>query len=115
MQRLGIDVGGTHTDAVWLDKRRVVASVKAETTQDVESGIVNAVTRLLSTPSLEARTATDLGAVMLGTTHFTIAVVERCGLSRIGAIRIGLPTDPTSWCSCVAALDVRIINRPRKD
>ena len=38
--RLGIDVGGTHTDAVILDeKNTLVAKTKARTTADVSSGI----------------------------------------------------------------------------
>jgi len=44
MRRIGIDVGGTNTDAL-----------------------------------------------MIGTTHFTNAVVERRGLTRVAAVRIGLP------------------------
>ena len=45
--RVGIDVGGTHTDAVLLNQGEVVASVKTPTTQDVTSGILSALTQLL--------------------------------------------------------------------
>ncbi|MCP9380394.1 hydantoinase/oxoprolinase N-terminal domain-containing protein, partial [Lacticaseibacillus paracasei] len=38
--RLGIDVGGTNTDAVILDEQQtVVASIKTHTTADIEAGI----------------------------------------------------------------------------
>ena len=47
MRRIGIDVGGTNTDAVLLANRTVVHAVKTPTTEDVTSGIVAAL-RLLS-------------------------------------------------------------------
>lgn len=86
MKRIGIDVGGTNTDAVLIDGGRVVASVKAQTTPNITSGMVNAV-RLLS-----AKCDTDgLDGVMVGTTHFINAVVQRRDLAKVGAIRIGAP------------------------
>jgi N-methylhydantoinase A/oxoprolinase/acetone carboxylase beta subunit len=85
---IGIDVGGTNTDAVLIDDGEVVASVKTATTEDVTSGIVSALRALLAkAPSI--RDGVD--AVMIGTTHFTNAVVERKHLSKIAAVRIGLP------------------------
>ncbi|MEM9208385.1 MAG: hydantoinase/oxoprolinase N-terminal domain-containing protein, partial [Pseudomonadota bacterium] len=38
--RIGVDVGGTHTDAVLLDGTDLVASTKALTSADVTSGIL---------------------------------------------------------------------------
>ena len=40
MKRIGIDVGGTNTDAVLVENNTVVAAVKVPTTQDVISGVV---------------------------------------------------------------------------
>ncbi len=53
--RLGIDVGGTNTDAVVLDERaRRVARCKSPTTPDVSSGIRNALHGLLAAyPNLD--------------------------------------------------------------
>ena len=45
--RIGIDVGGTNTDAVLMDRDRVVSSCKATTTSDVSSGITTALEGLL--------------------------------------------------------------------
>ena len=86
--RIGIDVGGTNTDAVLMDGRTVVGWAKSPTTRDVSSGITNVLTTLLTETQV---TPGAIRAVMLGTTHFTNAVVERRNLSRTAVLRIGLP------------------------
>jgi N-methylhydantoinase A/oxoprolinase/acetone carboxylase beta subunit len=87
--RLGIDVGGTNTDAVILDlSDRVVAKVKSPTTPDVGTGIVNALQSVLTTSGLPPG---SIRYAMLGTTHCTNAVVTRRGLSAVGVIRLGAP------------------------
>jgi N-methylhydantoinase A/oxoprolinase/acetone carboxylase beta subunit len=86
--RIGVDVGGTNTDAVLMDGQTVVAATKTPTTGDVSSGIAAAIRTVLA----EGNCAPDrLTAVMIGTTHFTNAFVERRRLTRIGVIRIGAP------------------------
>jgi len=87
--RIGIDVGGTHTDAVLLDGDAVISSVKALTSADVTTGILEALEHLLSDSGINE---SAVEAVMLGTTQFTNAVVERRQLSKVAAIRIGLPS-----------------------
>ncbi len=85
---IGIDVGGTNTDAVLIEGRKVEASVKTTTTEDVTTGIVRALSALVAkSPGLLG----SVRAVMIGTTHFTNAVIERRRLSRVAAVRIGLP------------------------
>ncbi|MEE9298154.1 MAG: hydantoinase/oxoprolinase N-terminal domain-containing protein, partial [Acidimicrobiia bacterium] len=86
--RLGIDVGGTNTDAVLMDGRRVVATLKTPTTEDVSSGIVTALSDLLAEAAADVA---DVTAVMIGTTHFTNAVVEGRRLAPTAAIRLGAP------------------------
>lgn len=86
--RVGIDVGGTNTDAVLLDGDRLVASVKRSTTQDVAGGVLAALGALLEAAGTGAG-AVD--AVMIGTTQFTNAVVARRDLVRTGVLRLGLP------------------------
>jgi N-methylhydantoinase A/oxoprolinase/acetone carboxylase beta subunit len=86
--RIGIDVGGTNTDAVLMDGLRVVAKVKTPTTEDVTGGITTALRHVLETSG----TPTErVNAVMIGTTHFTNAVVERRRLEPTAALRLGLP------------------------
>ncbi|MEZ5666822.1 MAG: hydantoinase/oxoprolinase family protein [Alphaproteobacteria bacterium] len=86
--RIGVDVGGTNTDAVLLDGDRVVASVKAPTTADVGGGIVAAVRDVLAGAGVAAGT---LDSVMIGTTQFTNAFVERRRLIEVAVIRLALP------------------------
>jgi N-methylhydantoinase A/oxoprolinase/acetone carboxylase beta subunit len=86
--RIGIDVGGTNTDAVLMDDLTVVSKIKTPTTEDVTSGITTALKHVLETSG----TATSaVAAVMIGTTHFTNAVVERRRLTKTATIRLGLP------------------------
>jgi len=86
--RIGVDVGGTNTDAVLMDDRVVLAKLKTPTTEDVTSGITTAIRSVLA----QSGTATDaIASVMIGTTHFTNAIVERKHLSPVAAIRLGLP------------------------
>ncbi len=87
--RLGVDVGGTHTDAVLVERDgRLLAKVKVPTSPDVTGGIRGAISELL------ARSAAPTGRVthvMLGTTHATNAVLERKGLARTAVLRVGGP------------------------
>ena len=86
--RIGVDVGGTNTDAVLMDDRKVVAKLKTPTTEDVTDGITTAIASVLE----QSGTSTDqIASVMIGTTHFTNAIVERRQLQPVGVIRIGLP------------------------
>ncbi len=106
MRVIGIDVGGTNTDAVLLDDRRVLDAVKRPTTPDVSTGISEALGEIVRRRPPESQ---PVDAVMLGTTHFTNAVAQRRGLSKVAAIRIGLPAtaylEPlVDWPSDLAAL-----------
>ena len=86
--RIGIDVGGTNTDAVLMDGMEVRSWRKTPTTADVSSGILAALRAVLEE---SGTAASDITAVMIGTTHFTNAVVERKRLLEVAAIRLGLP------------------------
>jgi len=74
---LGIDTGGTFTDAVLLaDGRQVVATAKALTTHwDLALGIGNAIRAVLAQPTAVPR-ATAVSLVCVSTTLATNAVVE---------------------------------------
>jgi N-methylhydantoinase A/oxoprolinase/acetone carboxylase beta subunit len=78
---IGVDVGGTNTDACILRRRRkfkeqnkesetekvvIVCSKKATTTKDVTTGIVTAISSCLE---VEKREMEEIDAVMIGTTR----------------------------------------------
>ncbi|MBB5135807.1 N-methylhydantoinase A/oxoprolinase/acetone carboxylase beta subunit [Thermocatellispora tengchongensis] len=87
--RVGIDVGGTNTDAVALDDGdRILARAKRPTSPDVTGGLRAALAAVLD--ELGERAAA-VGRVMLGTTHATNAILERRGLGRVAVLRLGAP------------------------
>jgi N-methylhydantoinase A/oxoprolinase/acetone carboxylase beta subunit len=86
--RIGIDVGGTNTDAVLMDGREVLAEFKTLTTPEVTDGIVAALTGLQQARPFPPE---QVSTVMIGTTHFTNAVVEAQRLAPTATLRLGLP------------------------
>jgi len=87
--RIGIDVGGTHTDAVILEQQSVIASTKVLTSANVKDGVVNALDEVLAAGGVDHA---QVEAVMIGTTQFTNAVIERRELAPTAIIRIALPS-----------------------
>jgi N-methylhydantoinase A/oxoprolinase/acetone carboxylase beta subunit len=87
---LGIDTGGTYTDAVLFDDvDGVIASAKALTTKyDLTVGIREAIDRVLGNGSNPA----DVRLVSLSTTLATNAIVEGHG-APVGLLLIGYPPD----------------------
>ncbi|WP_018085003.1 hydantoinase/oxoprolinase N-terminal domain-containing protein [Desulfurispora thermophila] len=87
--RIGIDVGGTNTDAVLVDENmQLVESIKVPTTKDVSSGIFEALHRVLEKSKVNRN---NIKYAMLGTTHATNAIVERKRLCKTAIVRIGRP------------------------
>lgn len=106
MYRLGIDVGGTNTDAALIDENlQVIAAVKSPTTENVEDGIVAAMSAVLDKAGIDRD---QVGWAMLGTTQCTNAIVERKGLSPVAILRIGDPASVSmppmvDWADDIAA------------
>lgn len=96
MRRIGIDVGGTNTDAVLIDNGEVLRAVKAPTSEDVTGGIIAALSALRAAPAGQG----DVDSVMIGTTHFVNAIVQRRSLSPVGALRIGDPVSGSLMPFC---------------
>jgi N-methylhydantoinase A/oxoprolinase/acetone carboxylase beta subunit len=88
LMRIGIDVGGTNTDAVLIEGTTVLAEIKVATSPDVMTGIVSALAGLQEQRPFDPA---SLVAVMIGTTHFINAIVEGARLSATAAVRLGLP------------------------
>lgn len=77
----GIDIGGTHTDAVLVnEKGEIVRSYKTTTTFPLEEGVKKGLQNV-------ARGVT-LQAIHIGTTHALNALLEGKDLYKVGVIRI---------------------------
>ena len=88
MIRIGIDVGGTNTDAVIMNKDSIVAAAKFPTSANVMDGVVGVLQQVMGDNGI---TTHQIDAVMIGTTHFTNAVIERRHLAKTAIIRLCLP------------------------
>lgn len=89
MYKIGIDVGGTNTDAVIIDEKlELVHGVKVPTSGDIQAGIENALHKVMSESEISP---SKISYAMLGTTQCTNAIVERKKLSKVGVIRLGYP------------------------
>ena len=89
MYRIGIDVGGTNTDAIILDERhQLIHAVKSPTSLDIKTGIESSLRQLLQEAKIDKAQITH---AMLGTTQCTNAIVERKKLAKVGVIRLGYP------------------------
>ena len=86
--QIGVDVGGTNTDGVIMSEGKVLVSDKKVTTSNVADGVFNVIKSVLDKGKISADKITS---VMVGTTHFTNALVERKKLQKIAAIRLCLP------------------------
>ena len=94
MRRIGIDVGGTNTDAVLIEDGKVADAVKAPTSEDVTTGILDSLKSLAATGVLKDSDGKlkRIDGVMIGTTHFINAVVQRRHLTKVAALRLGMPS-----------------------
>ena len=100
---VGLDTGGTFTDAALLDmtERRVVASAKSLTTRhDLAIGVGNAIEALLTSWK---GNRDDISLVSLSTTLATNAVVESVG-GAVCLILIGFDAEMTGRAGLTDAL-----------
>ncbi|MDE3055456.1 MAG: hydantoinase/oxoprolinase family protein, partial [Verrucomicrobiota bacterium] len=83
---IGMDIGGTNTDAVLLDEQnKIVWAVKTTTTEDISLGFEAALTNLIEQSAVSPE---QIQGVFLGTTHATNAILQKRDLFRVGVIRI---------------------------
>jgi N-methylhydantoinase A/oxoprolinase/acetone carboxylase beta subunit len=86
--QLGLDVGGTHVDAVVMDRRgRLLAKAKLPVTGRLRDDLGAAVRAVSADSSLEP---SRIARVML-CTHRRGALAAQPGLRRVGVLRIGSP------------------------
>ncbi len=85
---IGVDVGGTNSDAVVLDEGGQVLSWAKETTSaDVTSGVKAVVGKALEGIRGGGRRG-DVRRVCIGTTHFLNAVLQKRHLARVSVVRL---------------------------
>ena len=66
MYKLGIDVGGTNTDAVLIDENRaVIADIKYPTSADIYDGILGAMRTVLEVSGVGDKKAARYGRAFL--------------------------------------------------
>ncbi|WP_419848438.1 hydantoinase/oxoprolinase N-terminal domain-containing protein [Candidatus Poriferisocius sp.] len=86
--RIGIDVGGTNTDAVVIDSDGgVLSAVKVATTPEPIDGIRESLDKVLHDVDKGL-----VGKAMLGTTHPTNAIIQRQDLDTVGVLRLAAPS-----------------------
>ncbi len=89
---VGIDIGGTNTDAVLVGQDgEIVAKIKIATSERLHESVVEAIQTLCP--------GKDIARIAIGTTFATNAVLERKELSQVGVIRIAgqKPTIPSGY------------------
>ena len=80
--KLGIDIGGTHTDGVLVDQTgAIVATHKVATTSEVSDGFSTLLRALVSDPK-------SIVGVFIGTTHAANALLQKEGLCKAGLLRL---------------------------
>ncbi|KAJ3719783.1 hypothetical protein C8R42DRAFT_671796 [Lentinula raphanica] len=122
--RIGVDVGGTNTDACLIDpfapaspNRGILSWHKSVTTSNPSHGIENVINAVLEQANADPN---DIASVTIGTTHFINAVIEkdRSRLAPVAVLRLCGPFSRSippgiDWpadlreliCSYVAYLD----------
>ncbi len=83
---IGVDIGGTNTDAVLVDQKdNIICAVKTTTTEDISMGFRAVLRELLKKAAVSPD---NIQGVFLGTTHATNAILQKKDLLRVGVIRI---------------------------
>jgi N-methylhydantoinase A/oxoprolinase/acetone carboxylase beta subunit len=83
---IGVDIGGTNTDAVLVDeKEHILYAVKTPTTKKITDGFAHALDILINKSHVDRN---QIDGVFVGTTHATNAVLQRKDLYPVGVIRI---------------------------
>ena len=85
MARIGVDVGGTNTDAVLIEGKQLIAQYKTETTADITTGVIKAISALFTNSDYPKE---RVQSVNIGTTHLVNAFVQGEGMNRVMTLRL---------------------------
>ena len=93
---VGVDVGGTNTDAVLItlneEPPQVLSSTKCATTKDVTSGVQRAVAIAIADAKPTNTQPLDITQINIGTTHFVNAIIQMKHLTKVSVIRLCGPS-----------------------
>lgn len=83
---MGIDIGGTNTDAVLINQKKlIIAACKVPTEKPLENGVKKSIAKLLESSGIDKN---KLQGIYIGTTHATNAILEAKGLYKVGVLRL---------------------------
>ncbi|MBI2810083.1 MAG: hypothetical protein HYX67_04550 [Candidatus Melainabacteria bacterium] len=82
---IGIDIGGTNTDAVLVCQREIVFAVKKNTTRPIDRGFFDVLHALLEETKVPLE---QIDRICIGSTHAMNAILECSDLYRVGLVRI---------------------------
>lgn len=83
---IGIDIGGTNTDAVIINRaNEILAACKIPTQRPLHEGVKKALIQLLQDSGIDK---SAIQGIYIGTTHATNAILEAKGLSKVGVLRL---------------------------
>ncbi|KAL4235016.1 hypothetical protein ACF0H5_006654 [Mactra antiquata] len=89
---IGVDVGGTNTDAVIVEKGKedpvIIGKSKTLTTDDVTSGVKAAIHNAIIDSREHSGNDLAVLQINIGTTHFINAVVEGRYLAKVSVVRL---------------------------
>lgn len=107
---IGIDVGGTNTDAIALYDGKVIAKSKTPTTPSITIGVKNALRSVLKhiDENFKDRNVC-ICRVNIGTTHFLNAVLQRKNLAAVTVVRLCGPASKGLPPFCDFPEDLRTV------
>ncbi len=81
--RIGIDVDGTNTDSVLINRNKIESSFKTNTSEDISDSVKLSISKVIQNQAKE-----KINSIIIGTTHLINDLLERKNLSKTGVIRL---------------------------
>lgn len=83
---IGIDIGGTNTDAVIINKKqKIINYKKVMTTPSIEVGVEEVIKKVLTSAGIKS---SQIEAIYIGTTQITNALYQMKNLYKVGILRL---------------------------
>ncbi len=75
--RIGIDVGGTNTDAALINKNTIIKTFKTNTSKDITSSVSLCIKELIKNQEKQ-----NIDSIIIGTTHLINDLIQRKNLPK---------------------------------